>query len=246
MDAKAFMFRPEKPALSTVPVWLDSVGVPLQFFNKDALKEIVGLVGYPIRLHPSTENLTNIEVAKVYTVIDPRKPLPEAVCSTQRNGFRKWFRSNKPIFGGLLETHVSSANAGSIINRVFPGWHYECNYEFSDLGKVWLLWHPSVSVSVLQKSLQCITCSVRLPFISTELVVTLVYGSNHRKERRELWSEISFLFSSSPISHLPWTVLGDFNQILAASEHSSPDAPSSSRGMRDFYNCTLSANLSDL
>ncbi|KAF8090268.1 hypothetical protein N665_0481s0006 [Sinapis alba] len=71
--------KPEKPALSTVPVWLDFVGVPLQFFNKDALKEIAGLVGHPICLHPSTENLTNIEVAKVYTVIDPRKPLPEAV-----------------------------------------------------------------------------------------------------------------------------------------------------------------------
>ncbi|WZY86015.1 hypothetical protein YC2023_032399 [Brassica napus] len=70
---------PEKPALSTVPVWLDFHGVPLQFFNRDALKEIAGLVGHPLYLHPSTENLTNIEVAKVYTVIDPRTPLPEAV-----------------------------------------------------------------------------------------------------------------------------------------------------------------------
>ncbi|CAN6925751.1 unnamed protein product [Brassica oleracea] len=70
---------PEKPSLSTVPVWLDFHGVPFQFFNRDALKEIAGLVGHPICLHPTTENLTNIEVAKVYTVIDPRKPLPQAV-----------------------------------------------------------------------------------------------------------------------------------------------------------------------
>lgn len=69
----------EKPELSTVPVWLDFTGVPLQFFNTDALKEIAGLVGHPLRLHPSTENLTNLEAAKVYTVIDPRTPLPEAV-----------------------------------------------------------------------------------------------------------------------------------------------------------------------
>lgn len=68
-----------KPELTTVPVWLDFTGVPLQFFNRDALKEIAGLVGHPLYLHPATENLTNIEVAKVYTVIDPRKPLPEAV-----------------------------------------------------------------------------------------------------------------------------------------------------------------------
>ncbi|XP_013632418.1 PREDICTED: uncharacterized protein LOC106337860 [Brassica oleracea var. oleracea] len=71
--------QPEKPELSTVPVWLDFTGVPLQFFNKDALKVIAGLVGHPLCLHPSIENLTNIEVAKVYTVIDPRQPLPEAV-----------------------------------------------------------------------------------------------------------------------------------------------------------------------
>ncbi|CAN7004204.1 unnamed protein product, partial [Brassica oleracea var. botrytis] len=79
MEGHAFLFRPE---LSTVPVWLDFTGVPLQFLNKDSLKEIAGLVGYPICLHLSTENLTNIEVAKVYTVIDPRKPLPEAVGHT--------------------------------------------------------------------------------------------------------------------------------------------------------------------
>lgn len=41
----------EKPELSMVPVWLDFTGVPLQFFNRDALKEIAGLVGHPICLH---------------------------------------------------------------------------------------------------------------------------------------------------------------------------------------------------
>ncbi|KAL0875745.1 hypothetical protein Bca101_025450 [Brassica carinata] len=76
----------EKPELSMVPVWLDFTGVPLQFFNRDALKEIAGLVGHPICLHPATENLTNIEVARVYTVIDPRKPLPEGVNAQFESG----------------------------------------------------------------------------------------------------------------------------------------------------------------
>ena len=78
--------KPEKPALTTVPVWLDFTGVPLQFFNEDALKENAGLVGHPLCLHPSTLNLTNIEVAKVYTVIDPRKPIPEAVNAQFESG----------------------------------------------------------------------------------------------------------------------------------------------------------------
>lgn len=76
----------EKPELSMVPVWLDLTGVPLQFFNRDALKEIAGLVGHPIELHPTTANLTNLKVARVYTVIDPRKPLPEGVNAQFESG----------------------------------------------------------------------------------------------------------------------------------------------------------------
>lgn len=82
----ALGIKPEKPSLSTVLVWLNFTGVPLQFFNKDALKEIAGLVDHPLYVHPATENLTNIEVARVYTVIDPRKPLPEAVNAQFESG----------------------------------------------------------------------------------------------------------------------------------------------------------------
>lgn len=65
-----------KPELEMVHVWLEFTGVSLQFFNSDALQEIAGIVGHPVCLHPTTLNLTNTEVAKVYTVIDPRKPIP--------------------------------------------------------------------------------------------------------------------------------------------------------------------------
>lgn len=70
---------PEKPELSSAPIWLELRHVPLQFFHEDGLGRIAGLVGDPQFLHPSTANKTNLEVAKVFTIIDPRKPLPEAV-----------------------------------------------------------------------------------------------------------------------------------------------------------------------
>lgn len=70
---------PEKPELTSAPIWLKLRKVPLQFFNEDGLERIAGLVGDPKYLHPMTANKTNLEVAKVFTVIDPRKPLPEAV-----------------------------------------------------------------------------------------------------------------------------------------------------------------------
>lgn len=70
---------PEKPALTSAPIWLELRNVPLQFFNEDGLERIAGLVGDPKVLHPSTANKTILDVAKVLTIIDPRKPLPEAV-----------------------------------------------------------------------------------------------------------------------------------------------------------------------
>ncbi|XP_024009937.1 uncharacterized protein LOC112085142 [Eutrema salsugineum] len=70
---------PVKPELSKAPIWLELRKVPFQFFNDEALGEIAGMVGDPKFLHPSTAKKTNLEVAKVFTIIDPRKPLPEAV-----------------------------------------------------------------------------------------------------------------------------------------------------------------------
>lgn len=72
-------FLPEKPALTSAPIWLELRNVPLQFFNEDGLERIAGLVGHPKYLHPATANKTILDVAKVLTIIDPRKPLPEAV-----------------------------------------------------------------------------------------------------------------------------------------------------------------------
>lgn len=68
-----------KPELMSAPIWLELRKVPFQFFNDEGLEHIAGLVGDPKFLHPATANKTNLEVAKVFTIIDPRKPLPEAV-----------------------------------------------------------------------------------------------------------------------------------------------------------------------
>ncbi|KAJ0261541.1 Reverse transcriptase zinc-binding domain-containing protein [Hirschfeldia incana] len=164
----------------------------------------------------------------------------------KRRGVRKWLKKHRPLFGGLVETHVDPVKASYIINNVFPGWRFECNYEFSDLGKVWLLWHPSVSVSICHKSLQSITGIVKLPLVKYKFAATIVYASNCRVVRKQLWSDISFLASSPQLSHLPWTVLGDFNQTLNAAEHSLGDQFSSPRGLREFSQCIASAKLTDL
>ena len=83
--------------------------------------------------------------------------------SVKRRGFRKWLKKNKPIFGGLIETHVQLTNAATIVSRSLSGWFCDNNYDFSELGRIWIIWHSSVSVRILSKSLQLVNCLVKLP-----------------------------------------------------------------------------------
>lgn len=65
--------------LTLALVWLDFREVPLHFFHEEGLQHIAGMLGKTLFLHPSTANMTNLDVARVYTIINPSKPLPEAV-----------------------------------------------------------------------------------------------------------------------------------------------------------------------
>ena len=166
--------------------------------------------------------------------------------SVKRRGFRKWFKKHKPIFGGLIETHVQPAKASTIVSRTLPGWSFANNYEFSDLGKIWLLWHPSVHVAVISKSLQVVTSRVKLPSLNSEFIVSMVYGSNCAIERRQLWLELEATANNPAIACSPWLILGDFNEIIATSEHSNEANIAITRGMREFRECLIRCDLSDL
>ena len=56
-------------------VWIYWCSAPV--FNRDSLQEFASLVGHSIVFHPSTTQLTNIDIAKVYMVIDHQKPLSD-------------------------------------------------------------------------------------------------------------------------------------------------------------------------
>ncbi|RID62876.1 hypothetical protein BRARA_E01918 [Brassica rapa] len=74
------------PELVEAPVWLELRGVPPHFFNQESLEHVAGLVGDPLYLHPATANMTNLDVAKVFTVVNLTKPLPEAVNARFQSG----------------------------------------------------------------------------------------------------------------------------------------------------------------
>lgn len=130
---------------------------------------------------------------------------------SHRSGLRKWFRKNTPLFGGLLETHVKEIKMNKFVPENFPGWSSVANYGFSPLGKIWIIWHPSLLVNVISISLQMITVEVTWPSSLCKVFISVVYASNDVGQRSELWKEITALATSFGFNTKPWLVLGDFN-----------------------------------
>ena len=165
---------------------------------------------------------------------------------SHRSGLSKWFRKNSPLFGGLLETHVKQAKMNKFISDLFLGWSSTDNYGFSPIGKIWIIWHPSLSVTIISKSLQMITVEVRWPATQSTITISIIYASNDPVERTSLWTELSLLSSTYGLDAKPWIVLGDFNQIRDPSEHSTSTSLNIDKRIREFNQCLLDVNVEDL
>lgn len=113
---------------------------------------------------------------------------------SHRSGFKKWSKLNRPIFGGLIKTHVKQPKNKKFINDIFSGWSFENNYGYSDLEKIWVVWHPSVRAVALSNSLQMITCEVIWPKTQKVVIISVIYASNCTKAKKDLWKEIVELF----------------------------------------------------
>lgn len=166
--------------------------------------------------------------------------------SSHRRGFRYWLLNNTNLFGGIIETHVKQMKCDKLISQMLPGWLYEANYEFSELGKIWVVWHPSVKVVIIKKSLQMITCEVLLPEATSWILVSIVYAANTEDLRLNLWKEIDEVSIYNCNRMLPWIVLEDFNQTRHPNEHSTAVSQNVDRKTRAFRECLLEAGLDDL
>lgn len=165
---------------------------------------------------------------------------------SHRSGFKKWFHSCKPFLGSLIETHVKQQKISKFVNAILPGWLFDNNYAFSELGKIWILWHPSVKVVVLFKSLQMVTCEVLFPDTTDLVIVSFVYASNEISTRSVLWRDIVSQAIDPRVVGKPWAVLGDFNQILSPADHSTRTNQNMDNSMREFSTTLFHASLVDL
>ncbi|GJW99057.1 RNA-directed DNA polymerase, eukaryota, reverse transcriptase zinc-binding domain protein [Tanacetum coccineum] len=82
--------------------------------------------------------------------------------------------------------------------------------------------------SMVDSTMFCLVEPIRS---NHKFFVTIVYGSNNGKERKELWSDLQN--QSNSIQNKPYALMGDFNVTLRFDEHSTGEAFATT-DMQDF------------
>ncbi|XP_010527341.1 PREDICTED: uncharacterized protein LOC104804698 [Tarenaya hassleriana] len=167
---------------------------------------------------------------------------------TQRKGKQRGKgRGHKATRGGLLETHILENNAETVQSAIPIGWKSFCNYGDDRHGRVWIVWDPSILVTVYKSTQQSITCAIHNPTSRISLTATFVYASNHALARQDLWNELLQLSVYPPLVDHALAVLGDFNQPLHQMDRSDLTlVPSQSQGRQEFATCIETSGLREI
>ena len=134
---------------------------------------------------------------------------------------KDWINIHRPLFGAFLETHIMENNKERILGAIPRGWNFFGNFEEDVSGRIIIVWDPTVTMCIYHATAQSVTCGATILSENITLTVTFVYGFNQVEERRALWDSLVELQDTSPVASHPWSVIGDFNQMLRTNHHSN-------------------------
>lgn len=163
----------------------------------------------------------------------------------KHQAFKIWLATNMVLFAALLETHVKESNLNPLMQTVCPTWSFTSNHSEDDNSWIILIWKLPLSVTIMHKSKQIMTCSVTYPGVAP-FILTAVYASNVVEEREALWADLITVYKQLNPGSSPWIIGGDFNDIMHPSEHSSPGRNIITPQMIDFHTCLESLEIRDL
>ena len=115
----------------------------------------------------------------------------------------------------LLETMVNCQNTDRIISKLGYS-HFSSVPTDNHVGGLWILWNTAnVDVTILFKELRFIHCLVYDKISAKQCLITAVYAPAQENQKNAFWNKLSQLHESID---QPWCILGDFNEMLHASE----------------------------
>ena len=142
----------------------------------------------------------------------------------------------------ITETRVGGDRAKEITDRLpFDGAIHADTVGYA--GGLWLLWNSNlVTVSQMASTEQEIHAVVKVLSSNLSWFLSAVYASPRFLERKLLWNNLSQVAN---LHHLPWLLLGDFNEVLC-SEDKFGGRTVNLRRSQIFGNCLNNCGMLDL
>ncbi|KAM6596623.1 hypothetical protein CsatA_007147 [Cannabis sativa] len=149
-------------------------------------------------------------------------------------------QSEEVDFVSLLETRVKAPKLGNLYSNVFAGWCFSSNIAWHAGGKIVIAWNP---LRFIVDIIRCTSQLMHLKVITIDGIfdsyLKVIYASNNRNERRELWKDVIEL---NPKGR--WCMMGDFNEILSKEERIGNRVRSSPG--EEFLNCVNQCQMEDV
>ncbi|KAL0292137.1 UNVERIFIED_CONTAM: hypothetical protein Sradi_7001200 [Sesamum radiatum] len=143
-------------------------------------------------------------------------------------------------FLGLLETRVTLPNAARVQNGILPRWKWFSDYNSAG-NRIWLAWDDDfLDIAILDIGVQFVHCRIFIRSSHIYILVTVSYGANDVRSRRELWQALCNI--SDSIGDEPWLVGGDFNAVRDLSEVCGTSGDIR-LAMNEFNDCILNTGL---
>ena len=161
----------------------------------------------------------------------------------KQNGVKRLIDQHQVSVMAILESKLNSHKLLKVMSRKFPGWEEINNFQEHPAGRIVVLWDPlKIRLEPLGIFPQVIHCLIRCKISGCSFQASFVYAFNSVLGRRSLWQNLTDFGASCSV---PWTVMGDFNCVLNASEkiNGADITPYETEGLSD---CCLSTGLTDL
>ncbi|XP_074293062.1 uncharacterized protein LOC141619967 [Silene latifolia] len=148
---------------------------------------------------------------------------------------------NKVRLYGLVETKIKDNDYPKVLSNLGQQWRGVHNSHHHPGGRVWLIWiDTSFHVTLITSSDQQITAKVIDVASGDEFLYTVVYGHNDDLERKILWQELKDIKDRFDG---PWSIAGDFNNVLNFNEKIGRDVVLSD--IVDFRECVDYFGMTD-
>lgn len=154
----------------------------------------------------------------------------------------KFLTNHKPTIVGLLENKLVDSKIIALCRSLPDNWKHVDNNDCGSKGRILIIWDTNIwNIIVTHKSRQHISLTATNTggFICK---LTYVYASNFIRDREKLWKDIH---DESLNVNLPWSILGDFNNILNSKDKKGGNKVPISQ-MMGFQNCIMSSNLEEI